>query len=125
MRPSFVLLIVVSVLLSSGAQLLLKHGVSALDVQKALNGGAVTEILRAIALSPMIFLGLGFFGVSVILWIFVLSKIDVSYAYPFVSLGIVVTVTAGHFLFGEALSPLRIAGVGAIVIGVLAVAFSA
>jgi multidrug transporter EmrE-like cation transporter len=125
MRSFFVLMIIASVLLSSGAQLLLKVGASAPLVQEALNGGSIMEIVTALAMTPQIFLGLVSFAISVGLWILVLAKIDVSLAYPFISLGIVVTVAAGHFLLGESVSPLRMTGVASIVLGMLIVAFGA
>ncbi len=125
MRLMLFLPVLGSVVLTAGAQVLLKIGASGPELQKALAMGAWLEALTRAALSLPILLGLACFGVSVLLWIFVLTKIDVSVAYPFVSLGIVITVVAGHFLLGESLSPLRVAGVCAIVMGVIAVALSA
>ena len=49
----------------------------------------------ALLTSPLVLLGLAVFGLSAIVWLFVLSKIAFSHAYPFVALGIVVTVAAG------------------------------
>jgi multidrug transporter EmrE-like cation transporter len=57
-----------------------------------------------------------------VFWIFVLSKIDVSQAYPCVALGVALTVLSGHFLLGEAISVVRAFGVVVIIIGVFAVA---
>jgi drug/metabolite transporter (DMT)-like permease len=50
--------------------------------------------------------------------------LDVSQAYPFVALGTFMTVLAGHFLLGESVSTLRIAGVTAIGAGVVLVGLS-
>lgn len=117
--------IIFSVCLSSSAQLLLKAGMSGAAVQAALEmkRGPV-DLLFAVATSPFIVGGLGIFGVSVLVWLSVLSRVEVSQAYPAIALGIVVTALGGHFLFGEALSPARIAGVAVIVLGVLIVARS-
>ena len=81
-------------------------------------------IFIAIATSPLVVIGLASFGLSAILWLFVLSRVSLSSAYPFVALGIVITVVAGRFLLGEPIAVAKILGVGLIVAGVLLVATS-
>lgn len=125
MQLSLTVPIAASVFLSSSAQLLLKAGVSTPVVKAAFSQDKNRlEIILAAATSPMVILGLATFAVSVVVWLFVLSKVAVSAAYPFVSLGIVMTVIAGRFLFGEPLSSLSITGVALIVTGVLTLAAS-
>jgi drug/metabolite transporter (DMT)-like permease len=123
MQITVLAMILVSVLLTSASQILLKIGVSAPSAQQALqlHDGLLPAIL-ALALNPMVVAGLACFALSAVFWIFVLSKIDVSMAYPCVALGVVITVLAGYFLLGETISAARAAGVGAIVVGVLLVA---
>jgi len=75
-------------------------------------------------MSPLVVLGLLCFAVSVVSWLLALSKVDVSEAYPFVALGIVITAVAGHVLLGEPLDHLRILGIVTIVAGVVIVAIS-
>ncbi|MEO3388961.1 hypothetical protein [Mesorhizobium sp. CAU 1741] len=123
MAFSSLLLIAVSIALSSTAQVLLKMGMSTTRIQLALVDGGIAALL-AIATSPAIILGLASFGASAIVWLLVLSRIDVSQAYPFVALGIAITAAAGHLLLGEALPALRIVGIVAILVGVIAVARS-
>ena len=48
----------------------------------------------------------------------VLSKVEVSFAYPFLSVGYVVAAVVGYYFFGEALSVIRIVGIVIICIGV-------
>ena len=50
---------------------------------------------------------------------------DVSYAYPLLSVGYIVTAVAGKTLFGEALGPVRLAGVLVICLGVYLITRSA
>lgn len=69
-------------------------------------------------------LGLAVFGLSAIVWLFVLSKTAVSHAYPFVALGVVMTVAAGRIMLGEPFSALSLVGVALIVSGVLTLAAS-
>jgi multidrug transporter EmrE-like cation transporter len=57
--------------------------------------------------------------VSVAVWIIGLSRVEVSIAYPMLSLGYVVNAVAAWWLFGEALGPMRWAGMLLILAGVL------
>jgi multidrug transporter EmrE-like cation transporter len=54
----------------------------------------------------------------VVLWLVALSRVDVSLAYPMLSLGYVVNALAAWWLFGETLGPGRVAGLVLILAGV-------
>jgi multidrug transporter EmrE-like cation transporter len=123
MSFSSLILIAVSIVLSSSAQVLLKLGMSAPRIQLALADSGLSAVL-AVVTSPTVILGLATFGASAVVWLLVLSRIDVSQAYPFVALGIAITAAAGHLLLGEPLPALRIVGIAAILVGVVAVARS-
>ena len=58
------------------------------------------------------------YAASVILWIVVLSKVEVSFAYPLLSIGYVVVALVGWRFFGESLSAIRFVGIVIICIGV-------
>ena len=116
-------LILVSVLLASGSQLVLKIGMASDRVQDAMamrREGSIGlhSLLIGIGTNPAVVAGLACFGLSAIVWLFVLSKIDVSQAYPCVALGIVLTVLGGHLLLGEEISVTRWLGIAVIVAGV-------
>jgi multidrug transporter EmrE-like cation transporter len=125
MRFELILLILVSVLLSSGSQVMLKFGMTAPDIQLALSQtGKPLQVAIPILSSPLVLAGLACFGLSALFWLFVLSKIPLSTAYPFVALGIAITVIADRFLLGEPISSLKVLGVILIMSGVVAVGFS-
>ena len=77
-----------------------------------------------VASNPFIVSGLGCYVVSVVVWIMALSRVEVSLAYPMLSIGYVVNAIAAWYLFGEALSAQRMIGIGTIVVGVFLVARS-
>src|SRR5467141_5298762 len=68
--------------------------------------------------------GLACYVVSVVVWIVALSRVPVSIAYPMLSIGYVVNAVAAWYLLGEAVTPMRLAGIGIIVFGVFIVARS-
>jgi len=118
-------LILTSVALSSGAQFALKLGASAPQVRAAISGGgSLTDRMLAFATTPMLVLGLTIYAVSAFTWILVLSKLDLSFAYPFVGLGFIMTFAAGTLLLGESVSGARVAGTFLIAFGAILVARS-
>lgn len=123
MSPAIVALILLSVSMSAVAQVVLKFGMSSTATKTALALGGIHAV-KAIALNPYVWLGLGIYGAGTVLWLGVLSKIDVSQAYPFVGLGFLLTMAFGVFLLGEPFSAGRIAGTLMVLGGVLLVARS-
>jgi multidrug transporter EmrE-like cation transporter len=112
MTPATFSLLLCGVLLNAGAQLLLKAGTNAMPLGPRL------------ALEPHILGGLACYVVSVVVWVAALSKVPVSIAYPMLSIGYIVNAAAAWYLFGEALSAMKLAGIGVIVVGVFMVARS-
>lgn len=125
MNVQLISLILTSVALSAGSQIVLKKGMIAPKVQESLSSGDMPAILFTVLTSPLIVGGLFSFGLSAIVWLFVLSKVPLSSAYPFVALGIGVTVIAGLTLFGENVTTSSAIGVGLIILGILFVASQA
>jgi drug/metabolite transporter (DMT)-like permease len=117
------LLVLTGVMLNAAAQLLLKAGVSRVgEIKLTLN-----TILSAgwkLAFEPHILGGLTCYVISVVVWILALSRVQVSIAYPMLSLGYVVTAVAAWWLMGESLSAVRITGIAVIIVGVYLVARS-
>ena len=96
---------------------------SSCTVQIALKAGTI-DAVWTIATNIGVIGGLATFGLSVVLWLLVLSRVDVSFAYPFVALGMVLTVVSGRLFLGENVTMLRIIGLVVIVGGVMMVALS-
>lgn len=117
-------LIVLTVTLSACAQLALKLGVSKPQVAHAMQTSNF-DALAAAMTSPLIWLGLTIYGLSVAMWLWVLSKVDLSVAYPFVGISFLVTMAFGIFLLNENVTPIRIAGTLFITIGCVLIGRSA
>jgi multidrug transporter EmrE-like cation transporter len=116
-------LILAGVLLNAVAQLLLKAGTNSIGVFGFTADNVVPVGVR-LASNPYIVGGLGCYVVSVVVWIMALSRVEVSLAYPMLSIGYVVNALAAWYLFGEALTAQRMIGIGTIVVGVFLVARS-
>lgn len=121
MRGVVLLLTLASIGLGAVAQVLLKLGMTAPAMREALAGGAPWRIGLAVATSPGVMGGLVLYGLATMLWLGVLARVELSQAYPFVGLSFVLTAAMGYFIFADALSAMRVAGIALIVAGVVLV----
>jgi multidrug transporter EmrE-like cation transporter len=114
-------LVLTGVLLNAVAQLLLKAGAGSLaDVE--LRASNAVLIAGRLLVSIPILAGLACYALSVVVWILALARVEVSVAYPMLSIGYVVNALAAWWLFGENLTGARLAGIGVILVGVWLVA---
>lgn len=114
--------IITSVLLNALAQILLKAGMkefSNIDLKNNIIQTSVT-----IALNPYIICGFISYGISIILWLWVLSKVDVSLAYPFQALGYILVTILAWLIFQENINLTRIIALIFITIGLIILALS-
>jgi drug/metabolite transporter (DMT)-like permease len=109
---------------SACAQLLLKLGMKEIGTGNGMFSNGVISLFQVI-FSPLVFSGLVVYGLSTIAWLWVLSKVDLSIAYPFLGISFIFTLLFGIFLLGEALSAYKLIGTMMIVIGCFLVARSA
>jgi drug/metabolite transporter (DMT)-like permease len=119
-----VALALLCVTLTAAAQIALKLGVSGARMQQELSTGTTSGFLTRALLAPTVLVGLGLYALSTVLWLLVLAKSDVSYAYPFVSLGFVFTSVYAFLVLHEPMQAARIGGIALIVLGVVFVARS-
>lgn len=115
--------IMTGIFLNALAQLLLKAGTNAVGAIH-LTMENWLAIGMKLAAQPPIIGGLTCYVLSVGVWIIGLSRVDVTIAYPLLSLGYVVNALGAWYFLGEALSGQRILAVGIILIGVALLARS-
>ena len=116
-------LILLAVVLNTGAQVVLKTGLQNIGHFEFTVGNAVPVFLKMIV-SPYIISGISFYVFSLVVWLMTLSRVEVSFAYPMSALGYVLTATVGYFLFNENVTLTRIIGIVVIMVGVCLVARS-
>lgn len=115
------LYVLVSVLLAVIAQLSFKRGVQHSAItEKQKHLWSMTRLL----FGRYVFFGFLMYAVSTIFWLIALSKLELSYAFPFISLALVLTSVFGALIFKEKLSFYRKLGIGIVCIGILLIAQS-
>lgn len=112
-------MILLSVGLAAVAQLALKNGMNEVNAKLApatfsLNGPS----LRALVAQPYVWGGLALFGLSAVVWLVVLSRASLSFAYPFAALTYVMILLFDHFVLDEQVPALRWGGVALIASGI-------
>ncbi|KAA6338206.1 putative 4-amino-4-deoxy-L-arabinose-phosphoundecaprenol flippase subunit ArnF [termite gut metagenome] len=105
--------IIVSTFISAIAQYSLKIGVNSLTGKKDIG-----MLVKSVIFNIHILTGLFLYTIGAILWLYVLSKFELSKAYPLASLGYVFSTIIGYLLLNESLSIYRLLGIGFIITGV-------
>ena len=118
-----IIYILISVVASTIGQLLLKKGMNSL--------GSITLSVDQFLLTawkmvtnPYVFIGLLIYVAGTVFWLAALSRVDLSYAFPFASLSYIVMLVASWMMFNEQISITRILGTLVIGIGVLLISRS-
>ena len=124
MSGTTLLVILISVTLSAVAQAAFKVGVSSPTAQQAMSSGDWKVVVLALGLSPAIITGFALYGIGTVLWLSALAKTQLSQAYPFVSLGFLLTAAIGFYWFNDAMSWSRASGNALVIAGVCLVARS-
>jgi drug/metabolite transporter (DMT)-like permease len=115
--------IMISVLAGATGQILLKHGMVLIG-EVTLNADQMLSVLFRLATNPFVLGGLALYAGGTVFWLAALSRVDLSYAYPFASLSYIVMLLAAWLLFEEQITPLRLLGTLVVGIGVLLISRS-
>ena len=120
-RALLIAFILVSVGLAAAAQLTLKHGMNQVTHhgEIPLDLGRPVDVIRRVIGNPSVWGGLAIFVLSAGVWLVVLSRASLSFAYPFASLTYVLILVFDRFVLNEPISGLRYGGVALIIAGLL------
>lgn len=106
--------VLTSVLLINLGNLLVKYGLQ----QSSFQFNALVSSYIILFTNPFILVGFMATGLSSVFWLAALSKADLSYAYPMISIGYVITAITAWIFFQENLTLIRLAGILIICSGV-------
>lgn len=112
--------IFLSVLLNTSAMIFLKAGARKLGTL-SYSSGWLDSMLR-MAMQPYVLGGVLCYGISLVVWVFVISREAVSAAYPITALVYVLNALAAAYFFGEILRPVQWGGMACILVGVMLIA---
>ena len=115
-------LILVSVVLTALGQLMFRQGM--MNINRIHSQAGLWELIGQGLFNGYVLLGFLFFGTGALLWLAVLAKEEVSYAYPISGLGYIVVLVGSYFLFQEQITLSRLAGMFLIILGVAFIEYS-
>ena len=108
--------ILITVFMSACAQLFLKMGMNKATLSGGFFDNGVWSFIQLLY-TPLVFFGGLVYMLSFIAWLWVLSKVELSLAYPFVGISFVFTLIFGVFILGESINTYKVIGTLMIVMG--------
>ncbi len=111
------MLVAVCILAGSAGQIFWKQGMSRIDKISDISDLLQVNTAWKIFTNTYIILGIILYAISVFLWLGAMSSLDVSYMYPLLSLGYVLTAVLSFVLIGENITLLRWTGIALILVG--------
>ena len=113
---TYIPLLVAIALINTAGQIAIKKGIS---------GAPAGQLVMTAAKSAWVWVGLVLYGGSFGLWLLALSRVELSFAYPFVSISYVLITVWGALVLKEDVNAWRVAGIACIVAGIFCIAQSA
>ncbi len=116
--PIFIILFLISACANAGSQLLLKNGAPEAARQLTLSQNIFLKVFKAIT-TPSVFVAVLMLATGMLLWLYLISRFDLSQAYPVnIGLTVVITTIAAAFLFREPVTLIKVVGIALVLFGV-------
>jgi multidrug transporter EmrE-like cation transporter len=124
--PEPVELTVLFIAIAMGAvgQIAMKAGMNRVKTQSGGELGSIVKALPKVFTNLSVLFGIGIYLLSTVLWLWILSKVPLSFAYPCISVSYVIIIIAGKWAFKERIDIWKIAAIALILAGVIALGFS-
>ncbi|HEY4662392.1 MAG TPA: EamA family transporter [Candidatus Humimicrobiaceae bacterium] len=116
---SSILLILLSISIAVGGQLLLKVGINRIGIVNFGSLDAFKQFFLGVIKSPLVMTGLFLYVISAAIWMIAISVVDLSFAYPFLGFTYVMVLVLSKFILKEDVNPIRWIGTIIITIGVI------
>ena len=118
---SSILLILLSIFIAVGGQMLLKIGINRIGIVSFNGFDDFSRLFLGIIKSPLVISGLFLYVISAAVWLVVLSAVDLSFAYPFIGFTYVMVLILSKFILKEEVNLIRWIGALIITIGVIVI----
>ncbi len=114
------LFLAIAISLGAFGQISLKYGMRQVELG-AVELGMTLRVVRAV-FTPYVILGLSLYAISSCFWLVVLSKWNLSYAYPMIAISYVGVVFLSRIFFHDQVTPVQWVGIVLMVTGLVLVA---
>ena len=110
-------LVLICILAGAAGQIFWKEGMSSIDKINGMKDLLQVKTVLIIFTNKYILLGIFLYAVSVFLWLGAMSTLDISFMYPLLSLGYVITAILASVFIGENITLMRGAGIALVTAG--------
>jgi len=110
-----IIIIIVGVIFAALGQVSWKIGMNEVETPSI-------SSLASVLLNPFVLLGFVMYGLSTIFWLIALSKKDLSFVYPFMSLTYVLVLVLSSLVLKESVGPNKLVGALIIILGLIIIA---
>lgn len=110
------LLILINIAMVVAGQFCMKFGINKVG---SFNSMPASQFLIKAFTTPIIILGIALYAVSAVVWIIILSKVDLSFAYPMLSIGYVLVLLVSWAFLGEQMNFFKVFGIIFIALGII------
>jgi len=126
LMPGTFELIILFIAIAMGAvgQIAMKAGMNRVRMSSGGELGPLVKALPRIFTNLSVLFGIGIYMLSTVLWLWVLSRVPLSFAYPCISVSYIIIIIAGKWVFHEKIDAWKIAAIILILAGVVALGFS-
>jgi multidrug transporter EmrE-like cation transporter len=124
--PETIELTVLFIAIAMGAvgQIAMKAGMNRVKEKSGGDLGPIIKALPRIFTDIYVLAGVTIYVLSTVLWLWVLSKVPLSFAYPCISISYIIIIIAGKWVFKERIDKWKIAAIVLILLGVAALGLS-
>jgi multidrug transporter EmrE-like cation transporter len=110
--------IFLTIILTVYGQMVLKWQVMGAGDFPAGSSDKILFLIRLI-LNPWVISGFFAAFLASLAWMAAMTKLELSHAYPFMSLNFVLVIVLSSFLFQETITPPKVIGLGLIILGIV------
>jgi len=104
--------------MSSTAHIFLKKGMM-MHTKNETKTDSIIGLVLTVITNPWVMSGIFLHISALVVWLLVLNKVEISFAYPFLALGYILVSAMAWVWLGEELRPMKLVGMGIIIIGIL------
>ena len=119
-----ILLALAAPVVGTVGQLLLKIGMQRAGAIGRGSFDNPLSLLQRVFANPWILVAIPLYGAGFLIWLVVLSKLNLSYAYSFLALAYVLVPLFSWWLFKEQIPPLQWAGIFVVCFGLILIGFA-
>ena len=108
-KMSVLMLVSLCIIMGVVAQLVMKKGMNLIGAVNLKN--IFSSKIFSIIFQKYVFVGIVLYFLAALVWLVVLSQAELSFVYPLISVGYIITAILSWFLFGEKLTLIRFFGI--------------